>query len=84
MSISKKEGVKYHKFVVLNMLLLENLDELQATTPQMKEYKDNLTGFCEELLNELSQTDAIQKTTYFSDISNKVDTVIRKNFDKNM
>lgn len=72
-----------HKLVVLSQLLLENLDELEADTPIMKQYKVDLTSFCEELTNVLAQTTTVQKTTYFQEITNKVDTILRKNFEDN-
>lgn len=65
--------------VVLSWLLVETLDDLKVTTPEMLKYKKDLTGFAEHLNNELADTDTIQKSTYFNDLTKKVDTVIRKN-----
>jgi hypothetical protein len=64
--------------------MLENLDELQVTTPKMKKARLDLIALFEEMNNELATTDTILKTTYFNDISKKIDTIIRKNFDGNM
>lgn len=71
-----------HKLVCLSMLLQENLDELNPTTERMKTLKITLTEFTEVLNNELKTTDTIMRTTYFQDISNKIDTILRKNFDE--
>jgi hypothetical protein len=70
-----------HKLVVLVQLQLELLDELKPTTERMKKYQADLVGFSEELNNAICNTETIQRSTYFQDLANKVDTVIRKNFD---
>jgi len=44
--------------------------------------KNTLTQFVEELNDSLAETETMQKTTYFGDISNKIDTILRKNFDE--
>lgn len=82
--MSKRKNQLMHKLVCLSHLMLENLDELQATTPKMKKAQTDLISLFEELNNELSSTDTIQKSTYFNDITKKIDTIIRKNFDSNM
>jgi hypothetical protein len=82
--MSKHKDQLMHKLVCLSHLLLENLDELQSTTPKMKKARLDLIALFEEMNNELATTDTILKTTYFNDISKKIDTIIRKNFDGNM
>lgn len=82
--MSKHKDQLMHKLVCLSHLLLENLDELQATTPKMQKARLDLIALFEEMNNELATTDTILKTTYFNDISKKIDTIIRKNFDSNM
>jgi hypothetical protein len=82
--MSKRKDQLMHKLVCLSHLMLENLDELQATTPKMKKAQMDLIALFEEMNNELATTDTILKTTYFNDISKKIDTIIRKNFDSNM
>jgi hypothetical protein len=82
--MSKRKDQLMHKLVCLSHLMLENLDELQATTPKMKKAQMDLIALFEEMNNELATTDTILKTTYFNDISKKIDTIIRKNFDGNM
>jgi hypothetical protein len=70
-----------HKMVVLVHLQLELLDELKPTTGRMQKYRTDLIGFSEELNNAICDTDTVQRSTYFQNLANKVDTVIRKNFD---
>jgi cell division FtsZ-interacting protein ZapD len=60
--------------------MLENLDELNPTTEKMKKAKLDLIALFEELNNELATSDTIQKTTYFNDMSKKIDTILRINF----
>jgi len=60
--------------------MLENLDELNPTTDKMKKAKLDLIALFEELNNELATSDTIQKTTYFNNISKKIDTILRINF----
>jgi len=64
--------------------MLENLDELNPTTEKMKKAKLDLIALFEELNNELSTSDTIQKTTYFNDMSKKIDTILRINFNPEM
>lgn len=68
-----------HRLVALNFLLIETLDELNPTTAEIKEYKENLLKLSELMVKEIEDTEAVIKTTYFQDLANKVDTVIRRN-----
>jgi len=80
----KKKHVQIHKLYCLSSLLLENLDTLKPTTPRMIKLKADLIDFCEELNNSVADTATIQKSTYFSEISNKIDTILRKEFNQEM
>lgn len=80
----KQKNIKMHLFYCLMQLLLECLDDLKATTPRMKQLKNDLTDMCELLNDEVANTYIVQKTTYFSQLSNQINTLIRKNFDSNM
>lgn len=75
----KKQIQLCHKLVVLNFLIQELLDELNPRTAEIKEYRETLLKLTEMLNNEIADTEAIQSTLYFQDLSNKVDTIIRKN-----
>ena len=82
--MNKNTATLMHKLVCLSNLQLECLDELKVTTPRMLELKKNLTEFAELLNEELKTSDTVMKTTYFQEISNKIDTILRKNFNPKM
>ena len=78
MQIQKLRNMQ--RLVCLSWLLVETLDDLKVDTSKMLKYKKDLTDFVETLNDDLANTRAIQKSTYFNDLTNKIDTVIRKNF----
>ena len=80
----KKKSMKMHMFYCLMQLLLECLDELKATNPRMIELKANMTEFCELLNNECADTYTVQKTTYFQTITQKINTILRNEFNPEM
>jgi hypothetical protein len=80
----KKKQINMHKFFCLMNLLLENLDELKVTNPRMIQLKADLTEMCELLNEECKDTYTIQKSTYFQDITNKINTTMRKMFNPEM
>jgi hypothetical protein len=65
-------------------LLQDNLDDLKVSTPRMIELKNNLSELCELLNNQLASTSTVQKTTYFQELTNKIDTLMRKSFNPEM
>lgn len=73
-----------HLFYCLMQLLLECLDELKVTNPRMIELKANMTEFCELLNNECADTYTVQKTTYFQQITQKINTILRNEFNPEM
>ena len=81
---TKLKAILCHKLVCLSQLLIENLDELNPTTEIAIQYKESLIKFVEQLNNDIADTDTIQNKTYFNDISNKIDTILRKNFNPEM
>ncbi len=80
----KQKSMKMHLFYCLMQLLLECLDELKVTNPRMIELKNNLTEMCELLNEECKDTYTIQKTTYFQTITNKINAILRNNFNPEM
>jgi hypothetical protein len=76
----KQKNQQAQKLMCLSFLLLENLDNLKVTEPKILKYKEDLIGFIEEMSASIADTDAIQKSTYFFDLQNKIDTVIRHSF----
>ena len=65
----------------LNQLIIEDLDELEPTSPIMKEYRDTMIKLAELMNDACADTLTIQKSTYFQSLTKKLDTVIRKNFE---
>jgi hypothetical protein len=82
--MSKFKNMKMHLFYALMQLLLECLDDLKPTTERMKQLRSDLTEMCELLNDEVSNTYTIQKSTYFSELTNKINTIMRKSFNPNM
>lgn len=78
--MNKKIRIQMQLLYVLCSLLLECLDILKPTSDKMMKFKDDLIGFIEELNNEVSDLNIVQKGTYIQEISNQVNTVMRKNF----
>lgn len=79
----KKKHQKMHLMVCLAQILLDTIEELNPTTEVMQKAKNDIKNFCELLESSILDTDTVQKTTYFNDISRKIETVIRKNFNDN-
>jgi hypothetical protein len=80
----KSKNQEMHKLYCLCSLLLESLDRLKPTTERMIKYQSDLIGFCEELNNVLADTSPIQRSTYFHNITNKIDSILRNEFNKDM
>lgn len=80
----KNKNMRMHLLYCLLNLLLECLDELQINTEKGKKLKQDITEMAELLNNECNKTLAVRKTTYFQNISNKIMTVIRKEFNPEM
>jgi hypothetical protein len=79
----KKEAQTTHKIAVLCYLLSETLQEYGAETQESKDIVtdcNNLNTKLENVLDDLFQVKQIKGSTYLIDLCNKVDTVIRKNY----
>lgn len=82
-SNNKKSAVQSHKIAALCYLLAEALQEVGANTEtalEMKVEAKSLGKKCENVLEDLFQVKQIKGSTYLTDLCNKVDTVIRKNY----
>lgn len=82
-SNNKKSAVQSHKIAALCYLLAEALQEVGAnaeTALEMKANAEVLGAQCENVLEDLFQVKQIKGSTYLTDLCNKVDTVIRKNY----
>lgn len=80
----KRKSELCHLLVVLANLQLEVLDELNPTTKEAIEYKELLTKKCEEVNDAIIDIPEVRSSSYFQDLSNKVHTVIRKNYKPNL
>lgn len=59
---------------------LDDFESWENATPRMKQLRADLSEFCELLNNECNGTFAVDKTTYFQELSNKIDAMMRHNF----
>jgi hypothetical protein len=78
--MSKQKNMQAQKLMCLSFLLLETLDDLKVTEHKIVKYKQDLTGFIEAMSNSVADTNAIQHSTYFWELSKKIDSLIRNNF----
>lgn len=82
-SNNKKYAVQSHKIAVLCYLLAESLEDVGAnaeTALEMKTEAQSLGAKCQNVLEDLFQVKQIKGSTYLTDLCNKVDIVIRKNY----
>jgi hypothetical protein len=83
--MTKKERLLFHKIATLSNLLIMELDEMKpsaeigATMHQKaKEFIIALEPFIEATFD----SEQVRNGTYLVDLCNKVDTVIRKNYEQ--
>jgi hypothetical protein len=83
--MTKKERILYHKLAVLSNLLILELDEMKPSAAiganmhqKAKEFIDTLEPFLEAAFD----SEQVRSGTYLTDVSHKVDTVIRKNYEQ--
>lgn len=82
--MSKKKNQEIHKLYCISQLLLESLDELKPTSAKMVKFKEDLIGLCEQMNNDVADTYTVQKSTYFHELTQKIDTLVRHHFNPNM
>jgi len=82
--MNKKKTLKFHKLAFLTNLLIMELDELKPTAEigvnlhhKSKEFILALEPFLEVVYDSKQ----ICSGTYLSDMTNKIDTIIRKNYE---
>jgi DNA replication initiation complex subunit (GINS family) len=83
--MNKKERILYHKLAVLSNLLVMELDEMKPTAKigadmhqKAKEFIEKLEPFIEASFD----SEQVRSGTYLTDLCNKIDTVIRKNYEQ--
>jgi hypothetical protein len=78
----KRQAELSHKLVILAELMINTLDELDySEIPLANALKIVSEKSC-EILDEVYKTDSVSSSTYVTELSSKVDTVIRKNFER--
>lgn len=79
----KRQAQLSHKIAVLASLLRESLEEIEANSDDalnLIEKSKEIVPFCEKIIDDTYKVLLVRRTNYINDLSNKVDTVIRKNF----
>ena len=82
--MNKKDAIRYHKLAALSNSLLIELDDMKPTATIGANLHQKAKEFIEALEPFLSSTydsEIVRSTTYLTDLSHKIDTVIRKNFE---
>lgn len=81
----KKEAELYHKIAALSYLISEALDELNHTVKDsdpFKEVCDNMSEKCLDILEATFGIEEVRSGVYLQNMANKIDTVVRKNFER--
>ena len=79
----KEEAKCCHTIASLITLLADYTHELMPTTDTAKQFKEKaneLMPIAEQMLEAAFDVKEVRTSTYINDLSNKIDTVIRKNF----
>lgn len=82
----KKEAQTTHAIATLSFLMVDKLDEFRKhsnkeLTKEVTEACNTLQKNCETMLNEVFGIKSISNGTYLNGLSEKLDTIIRKNFE---
>lgn len=81
----KRNAIVYHKLAVLSALMLEAIDEVKCEEVQFEQISKTLNDMqkmSELIIENIFKVEEVKTSTYFNDLVNKVDTVIRKSFQK--
>lgn len=81
----KKEAELSHQIAALSFSLIHALNEIGATSKtalELKEISEKMHQKCEQILEECFQVKQVSSTNYLVDLSNKIDTVVRKNYQR--
>lgn len=80
---TKKDKMMVHKLAFELDSIINTLDEIKANskiTMNIKEKALELSILIEPFLESIYDSKLIRKGTYFQEMNNKIDTVIRQNF----
>lgn len=81
----QKKNELSHKIAVLANLMIGALDDICITSDIASDFRkkcEELLPYCEDIVSAAFVANQIRSTPYISDLSNKVDTVIRRNYQK--
>lgn len=81
----KREAEITHRIAALSFSLINAFDELKAETPFASEFKNEASSFidkCEKILDQSYGVKTISAGNYLPGLSNKIDTVVRRNFEQ--
>ena len=81
----KQQAIQSHKLACLLYLTAETLQEIEPTKETAIEYMQdckNLQEKTESLLEDIFSFKEVSGSSYLIDLANKVDTVVRKNYQK--
>lgn len=79
----KEQAVMYHKLAVLSSLMSETIDDIKSAGVEFPELVRPIKEVQQRtclILTEVFQIESVRSSTYLTDLGNKVDTIIRKNF----
>jgi hypothetical protein len=79
----KRQAVICHKIAALSYLLSEALDELNPEVGDSNPFKkqcDAMADKCNEIVEDVFGIQEISSSTYLQNMSNQVDTAVRKNY----
>ena len=84
--MTKKEAILYHKIMVLHNLMMETLDDLKVNDEFKIEHKkifEPALDYVESFLENTTVLDKnlLKRTQYIYDLSKKLDTIIRQNYE---
>lgn len=83
--MNKAERIRYHKLAVLTNLLIIELDDMNPSAEigaNMHQKAKEFTEALEPFLVAAYDSEQVRSGTYLTDVSHKVDTVIRKNYEQ--
>lgn len=79
----KNQAIKLHKLSVLCSIMIDTIDDIGIENDNISSIKSNLVEiekFSEEVLESSFNVKNIKNSTYLQEITNKVNTVMRKNY----
>lgn len=83
MANPKEQARLAHKLIVLGDLIIDTLDTMEADgflANEIREDTDKVKDHFDKLLTKVFNISSVKSSTYLQELSNKVDTVIRRNY----